>query len=238
MFKVDFDLIFKEIQEFPFEHLGNISGKLRGKCDKSISKSNKSILSIFTVIIGFYLFSNAIIKKVGIGPFNIEDVNFILYFMPLAISYMLWTMISNLYNSALFNYMIYIIELRQFGYSHRSKLILMSLPWTETLNPDKNNPTTKKGCRQGCTGCLVVLPTIAIILVALLLIPLIYVFVIYYSITNYHITFYESRLLYWIPTIFTFVFVFNSIIPLYKLYKLYKFSNYRYNHVNSFDEEE
>jgi len=236
MFKVDFDIIFKEIQELPINHLGAISGKLRGKCEKTIAKTQKNVFSIFTIIIGFYLFKNAIIKKVGLGPFNIEDVNFILYFMPLVVAYLLWIFNSNLYKSSLTNYMIYVLELKQFGFSKRSKLLIMSLPSEEALSPNKNSSSIKKkGCRSGCAGCLVALPTAVLYLVAVLLFPLVYIFIIYFSVTNYQITFYEIRLLYWIPTVFTFIFLFNSIIP---IYKLIKFANYKYEHVKSFDEEE
>ncbi|MEO0528199.1 MAG: hypothetical protein AAFZ89_13285 [Bacteroidota bacterium] len=226
MFKENFDELFITISDFPFEGLGNLSGKLRNKCEKSLSKSRKNFISIFTIIIGYYLFSNAIIDKVGLGPFRIENINFILYFMPVVVSFFLESTLSNLYKSSKLNYMIYRIELRQFGFSKRNKLIALSLPTEESFGSIKKPENQKKkGCSSGCAGCFTMLPTLVIVIAALLVIPLIYVFVIYYTVSNYSITFFDCRLLYWIPSLFTFIFLFNSTAPLIKLFKFAKFRN-------------
>jgi len=236
MFKVDFNEIFRAIDEFPIKELGNLSGKLRSKCEKSLSNGRKSILSIFTIIIGYYLFSNAIIDKVGLGPFNIENINFILYFMPVFVSFFLWTTLSSLYTLIKLNYIIYRIELRQFGFSKRNNLISMSLPTGDSIySIKKKENLNKKGCKSGCIGCFAALPALVLAMAAVVLIPSVYLFVVYYTVTNYNITHFDSRLLYWIPTIFTITFLFESVAT---LYRLYKFSEFRNLNIKVLDEED
>ncbi|MCK0107789.1 hypothetical protein MWU58_00650 [Flavobacteriaceae bacterium S0825] len=226
-----FQTIFDEIHDFPESGRSNLIGSLRKKLDNADAGSRKSLIGCSFLIIGYLLFEGALINDVNLGPFKINDINTLIYFLPLVSAFLLSNFSSNFYTSAYLNYLIYCLEIKHFDLKKESELHLASLNNTEAKRGEefkkyKSNKLTNKSGKKGCfQSCLMILPLSIIALAAFIFIPLLYYFIVSFTINNIELTFFGIKFLDWTPFTFTITFIILSLNSWVKVYKFYSFKN-------------